>query len=257
MTSKPDPGSSIEPQPDAPGDPATRHIIVGMSGASGAIYGVRIVEALLAQADLEVHLIVTPAAVRVMNDELNPVADSKIDSEGVQLALGGSSGTPAWLKYFNLKDGEGGGEGRSSSATARLHLYPHADIGAKPASGTFENLGMIVVPCSMNTLASVAHGLQPNLLTRAAAVTLKEGRPLVLVPRESPLSLIDLRNMTAAAEAGAAILPASPGFYAAPESIADLVQFIVDRILDRIGLARPGAIRWTGSAPGADARCRD
>lgn len=252
MIRKPESGSSNQTQPEVSGDRKTRHIIVGMSGASGAIYGVRLVEALLAQADLEVHLIVTPAAVRVMNDELRLVSAPKIASGEDQPSSTGGGGAPAWLKYFDL-DQRAQGEEASSSSAERLQLYPHADIGARPASGTFRNIGMIVVPCSMNTLASVAHGLQPNLLTRAAAVTLKEGRPLVLVPRETPVSLIDLRNMTSAAEAGAAVLPASPGFYAAPETIEDLVQFIVDRILDRIGLARPGAIRWTGSAPGAEA----
>jgi 4-hydroxy-3-polyprenylbenzoate decarboxylase len=108
---------------------------------------------------------------------------------------------------------------------------------------------MVIAPCSMNTLAAVASGLQHNLVTRAAGVTLKEGRPLVLVPRETPLDLVALRNMAAAAQAGASILPASPAFYHRPRTIDDLVRFVVQKILDRLGLDMPGAFRWTGHPP--------
>ncbi|MBI3736395.1 UbiX family flavin prenyltransferase, partial [Candidatus Sumerlaeota bacterium] len=103
---------------------------------------------------------------------------------------------------------------------------------------------MVIVPCSMNTLAAVAHGIANNLVTRSAAVTLKEGRPLILVPRETPLTLIDLRNMTAIAEAGGVILPANPGFYHRPKGIEDLVGFVVQKIMDRLGLRGEGGIRW-------------
>lgn len=209
-----------------------RHYVVGVSGASGALYAVRLVQSLLAAPSRIVHLTATPAGVRVMRDEVAPPAGPNCDrGEG-----GGLSA------YFSLGPDEAG----------RLRVYPCADIGAPIAGGTFLTEAMIVVPCSMNTLAAVAGGLQSNLLTRAAAVTLKEGRPLVLVPRETPLGLVELRNMVAATEAGAVVLPANPGFYHHPATIEDLVGFIVQKIMDRLGLEVADPVRWgeeTGPRP--------
>jgi 4-hydroxy-3-polyprenylbenzoate decarboxylase len=210
---------------------SSRRYVVGVTGASGIIYAARLIDALLADASREVHLIVTPAAHRVIYDELEGPAQA-----------GASLG--------ELKSDE-----PQSPIAGRLKLYPNPagriiehsvrNIGAGPASGTFKTEAMIVVPCSMNTLAAISHGISDNLLTRAAAVTLKEGRPLILVPRETPLTLIDLRNMTAAAEAGAVILPASPGFYHRPRTIEDLIRHVVQKVFDRLGLAPQGqAIRW-------------
>jgi 4-hydroxy-3-polyprenylbenzoate decarboxylase len=213
---------------------AERHYVVGISGASGAIYGCRLVEALLADPARHVHLTVTAAGARVMRDEMDPIAGrgGKARKSGADLGLAGD--------YLRLAPGQ----------EKRLHAHACADIGAAPASGTFRAEAMIVAPCSMNTLAAISHGIEQNLLTRAAAVTLKEGRPLVLVPREAPLGIIELRNMTAAAEAGAIIIPASPGFYHRPESIEDLVGFVVQKVLDRLGIEMSGAFRWSGKAPG-------
>jgi 4-hydroxy-3-polyprenylbenzoate decarboxylase len=196
-----------------------KRYIVGISGASGAIYGVRLVEALLANAQREVHLIVSPAGARVLAQEL-----------GVKPRL--APFDPASFLNVNKKQ------------ASRLHYHPHGDIGAGPASGTFRFEAMIVCPCSMRTLGAMANGLADNLMTRAADVALKEGRPLVVVPRETPLSAIHLRNMLRLAEAGAAVLPANPAFYHHPRSIEDLVRYVTQKIFDRLGLAFPDAVRW-------------
>lgn len=202
-----------------------RHFVVGISGASGAPYAKRFIESLLIDPSHHVHLTATPSGLRVMRDEL-PSPRAK------------GAGAAAWLQL-------------AAEQMKRLHVHPCNDIGAPPASGTFRAEAMIVIPCSMNTLACVAHGIEQNLLTRAAAVTLKEGRPLILVTRETPCSLVDLRNMVAAAEAGAVILPASPGFYHEPRTIDDLVRFLVQKVMDRLGLDPPGAFRWKGSKTSA------
>ena len=208
-----------------------RHFIVGISGASGVLYAVRLVEALLEDPLRRVHLTISPAGQRVLNEEMTPVRSESSGGEK------GPAGRRSKRNFFNI----------SPEQEERLQLYACGDIGARPASGTFRAEAMIIVPCSMNTLGSVAHGLQTNLLTRAAGVTLKEGRPLILVPRETPLGLVDLRNMVAVAEAGAIVLPANPGFYHDPTSIDDLVEFVVQKIMDRLGLEVAGAFRWEGS----------
>lgn len=210
-----------------------RRYVVGISGASGAIYARRFVEMLLGDASVDVDLIASTAGLRVLRGELEPVSEprrSKARPEGVAERL---------IDYFDLTDAQ----------RARLNILPGGDIGAGPASGTYRTAGMIVVPCSMNTVACIASGIQNNLLTRAAAVTLKEGRPLMLVPRETPLGLIELRSLTAAAEAGAIILPANPGFYHQPTTVDDLVNFIVQKMIDRLGLDYPGGVRWSGEKP--------
>ncbi|MFW6060593.1 MAG: UbiX family flavin prenyltransferase [Phycisphaeraceae bacterium] len=196
-----------------------QRIIVGISGASGAPYARRLIELAIA-ADVEVHLVVSPLGQRLLHDELG--------MEGVDLAA--LAGRP-------------GGE-----APARLVMYNYRDVGAPLASGSFAHDGMIVVPCSSNTLSAVATGSAQNLMHRAAHVTLKERRKLVLVHREAPLSLIDIRNMQAATEAGAIICPASPGFYMLPQSIDDLVDFLVSRCLDLLEVPHDLKMRWSGKA---------
>lgn len=202
-------------------DGEIKRVIVGVSGASGAIYGVRLVEALLADPAREVHLIVSAAAERVARAELGrPVSP---ESKG-------------FLSFLNLRPDQ----------AARIILHANDNIGAAPASGTFRAEAMAICPCSMKTLAHVAAGLADSLIARAADVTLKEGRRLVLVPRETPLSLIHLRNMTALAEAGAVIAPAMPGFYHQPQTIDELVGHVVQKVCDRMGVDYPGAFRWSG-----------
>lgn len=175
----------------------TKPWVVAITGASGAVYGVRLVEEVV-RAGREVDLVVSPPGARVLAEE--------------------TGRTPEDLR----------GPG--------VRLLSFRDVGAPPASGSYASAGMAVCPCSMGTLGRIAAGTAENLITRAADVALKEGRPLVLVPRETPLSAIHLENMLTLVRAGAAIVPAMPGFYAGARTIEDLVDFVVARVLDRMGL---------------------
>lgn len=188
-----------------------KQIIVGVTGASGAAYATRLI-ACLCDGGAHVHLIVTPYGRRLLKDEL--------DIEEISV--------PALL-------------GRE---TAPVTFHPYHDVGARIASGSFLTDGMIVCPCSGNTLASIAAGLSDNVLDRAAAVTLKEARRLVLVPREMPMSTIELENALRLSRAGAIICPASPGFYMRPQSIDDLVDFVVGKLLDLVGVTHRLNTRW-------------
>ncbi len=190
-----------------------KQIVVGVTGASGAIYAHRLVSCLL-DADVEVHLIVTPYGSRLFSDELD-IKD-----------IGTSS--------------------FSSTHCERLQVYGYRDVGSKLGSGSFRTDGMIICPCSSNTLAAVAAGLAENLLNRAASVTLKERRRLILVPREMPASHIDLQNSLRLSEAGAIICPAAPGFYMLPQTIDDLVDFVVGKLLDLVDVEHALNTRWTG-----------
>ena len=207
-----------------------KRFIVAITGASGVLYGVRLVEALLAVPEHETHLIVSPAGCRVMADELDarPVLEPFTPESFLKI-------TPEQKQ--------------------RLHHHRFGDIGAGPASGTFRFDAMIICPATVKTVAAVAAGLADNLVTRTADVALKEGRPLLLVPRETPLSVIHLENMLRLARAGAIILPACPGFYHHPLTIEDLVRHLVQKIFDRLGLDFPDPVRWSGTpsrtAPGA------
>ena len=183
-----------------------RRVVVGISGASGVPYAKDLLETLRLCGDLEVHLVATDGAKRVAADELGIPLDELAGLADV--------------------------------------VHANRDVGASIASGSFRTLGMVVVPCSATTLSKVAYGVCDNLLTRAAYVHLKERRPLVLVPREAPLPLPSLEAMVKAAQAGAMILPASPGFYTRPKSIDDLLGFVTQRILDLLGLEAARSPRW-------------
>jgi 4-hydroxy-3-polyprenylbenzoate decarboxylase len=198
-----------------------KRIIVGISGASGAMYARGVVR-LLRAADVETHLVVSPLGQRLLHDELG--------MEGLDLEA--LTGQPA-------VDGK----------VAGVIVHNPRDMGASIASGSFEHDGMVIVPCSSNTLAAVATGVQQNLMHRAAHVCLKERRRLVLVHRETPLSLVDIRNMAAATEAGAVICPANPGFYMLPKTVDDLVDFVVSRVLDLLALPHDLPLRWKTAAP--------
>ncbi|MEO8925633.1 MAG: UbiX family flavin prenyltransferase [Caulobacteraceae bacterium] len=189
----------------------TRRLVVGISGASGAIYGVRVLAA-CRDLGIESHLIVSRAAALTLKAEtdLSP-AD-----------LAGTAGV----------------------------TYRVGDVGAAVASGSFPTLGMIVAPCSVRTMSEIATGVTSSLLTRAADVTLKERRPLVLMVRETPLHLGHLRTLVALAEMGAAIAPPVPAFYAKPSSLDEMVDQSVGRALDLFGLAWSAVRRWRGAAPG-------
>lgn len=207
----------MEPATDTP-----RRLVVAITGASGACYARRLIQLVVAQG-IETHLVISPLGQRLLHDELG--------LEG----MGGSSGG-------NLAALCGLPEG--SPAPDNLTLHAFRDVGASIASGSFQHDGMIVVPCSSNTLGCIATGMAQNLVHRAAHVTLKERRKLVLVHREMPLSLIDIRNMQQVTEAGAIVCPAQPGFYMLPQSIDDLVDFVVARVLDLVGVEHDVSARW-------------
>lgn len=205
---------------------ATLPIVLAITGASGSPYAVRLLEVLLA-AGREVHLSISAAGQAVFLQEIGRPLD--LDRPDPAILLGDAfAGLP-------------------SGALDRLRVWHHRDLMAPIASGSFLTSGMVICPCSGGTLAAVAHSHGGNLIHRAAEVHLKERRKLVVVPRETPLSLPQMKNMVAIHEAGAVVLPASPGFYAGARSIADLVDFLVARICDQLGVDNELVHRW-GSA---------
>ena len=200
---------------------AVNRTTVAITGASGAIYALRTLRALLMNGD-EVHLIVSGFGWMLLREEA------------------GFEGKQAEFEDF-LAHRYGAG-----IANGRVIVHQIGNMAAPVASGSVDLRGMVVVPCSMKYLSNIAHGASGNLIERAADVTLKERRPLILVPRETPMNLIHLRNMTAAAEAGAAILPAMPAFYQKPETFDDLADFIAGRILNLLGMENDLFPPWTG-----------
>ena len=194
-------------------DPAP--IVLAMTGASGAPYALELLRTLIG-AGRSVHLTISPSGAQVLREEL-----------GIDLAL--DRFDPASF---------------GSPGLGRLVYHHYQDFSAGIASGSFPTGGMVVVPCSMSTLASIAHGITSNLVTRAADVHLKERRKLILVPRETPLSLVHIENMASVTRAGAVVLPAMPGWYHRPVSLDDLVRFIVSRICDQLGVANAITPRW-------------
>lgn len=210
-----------------------KRIVVGISGASGAIYAQRLIRLLVAN-NVQTHLVVSPVGQRMLHDELA--------MEGFDLgALSGLTPlVPSDPMVGQAKQCQSSLKGHED----RIKLHHYRDVGAVIASGSFRHDGMVIVPCSSNTLSAVAQGSSQNLLHRAAAVTLKERRRLVLVHRETPISLVEIRNMQLATEAGAIICPANPGFYLLPKSIDDLIDFVVGRVLDLLGIEHPLDVRW-------------
>ena len=206
---------------------AAGDLIVAITGASGQAYGVRLLETLV-RAGRNVHLTISPSAAEVMERELDRKV--RLDAFDPNELLG----DPADVL----------GEPPPASWSRRLLYHHYKDFGAGIASGSFLTGGMVVCPCSMGTAAAVAHGLSQNLIHRAADVHLKERRKLILVPRETPLHLIQLRNLVACAEAGAVVLPASPAFYTRPQSIQDMVDFVIGRICDQLGVEHGLLRRW-------------
>ena len=199
-----------------------RPLILGVSGASGLIYAVRALKFLLA-ADYAIELVASKATYMVWQAEQN----IKMPPEPGQQEQ-------FWRQQAGVLTG------------GQLTCHSWGDVGANIASGSFRTLGMLVIPCSMSTVAKLAGGLSSDLLERAADVQLKEGRKLVVVPRETPLSLIHLRNLTTLAEAGARIVPAIPAWYHNPQTIEDLVDFVVARALDQFELDCVPLRRWEG-----------
>jgi flavin prenyltransferase len=200
-------------------EPRRRSVAVAITGASGALYATRTVAALL-ERGCHIELIVSEYGRRLLRDE-----------------LGESAAVEKLPEYLAAKFGE-------VVLAGSYTLHSNRDLGARIASGSQDCEAMVVVPCSMKTLAGVAHGLSRTLVERAADVMLKERRPLVIVPRETPMSLPQLRNMVLCAEAGAVILPAMPAFYQMPRTLDDLADFMTGKILSALGFAHELYPRW-------------
>ena len=186
----------------------SKRLIVAITGATGAVYGVRLLQALCDTSDIEIHLMISDAGVLNLHQELDM--------------------------------------GRKEVEALAHVVHSVRDVGASIASGSFLSEGMVVAPCSMKTLASVAHGLSDNLITRAADVVLKERRRLVLMVRETPLNLVHLRNMTAVTEMGGVIFPPLPSFYHHPQSINEMIDHTLGRVLDLFQVPHTLAPRWKG-----------
>jgi 4-hydroxy-3-polyprenylbenzoate decarboxylase len=196
-------------------DPRPRRLVIAITGATGAVYGVRLLQQLVAIGGIETHLIVSEAANLTLHQEV--------------------------------------GMGRRDVEALADVVHNNRDVGASIASGSFQSDGMIVAPCSMKTLAAVALGLSDNLIARAADVVLKERRRLVLMVRETPFNLAHLRNMTAVTEMGGIVFPPLPSFYHRPQSIEEMVDHTVARVIDLFGVEHALAPRWAGMKPATDA----
>jgi len=190
-----------------------KRLIIGITGASGAVYGIRLLELLRDAPGVEPHLIVSDSAKRTILEETD-VSVAEVEALAAR-------------------------------------RYSNKDIGAAVASGSFKTAGMVIAPCSIKTAAAVAHCTADTLIARAADVTLKEGRPLILLVRETPLHLGHLRVLTALAEMGAVILPPMPAFYHRPKQIDDLINHTLARVLDRLGIAQTLVPEWQGTLPRA------
>lgn len=186
-------------------------IVVGITGASGALYAQRFVQGLVG-AGVHVHLVVSANGRRLLRDELG--------MEGLDLV------------------------GLSGRQDHGITVYGHRDVGAKIASGSFLHDGMVIVPCSSNTLGEIAHGLGGNLISRAAAVCLKERRRLVVCHREMPLSAVDVNNYKILTDAGGIVAPANPGLYLNPATVGEVVDFVAGKLLDLVGVAHSLETRW-------------
>ncbi len=186
-------------------------LVVGISGSSGAIYGIRLLEALRRIPDLETHLIISAAGKRTILEETD----------------------------YPVKDVE----------ALAAQVYDNRDIGAALASGSFRTVGMVIVPCSIRTVSALANCYAETLMHRAGDVTLKEGRPLIVVVRETPLHVGHLRQLLTLAEVGGVILPPMPAFYHRPKTLDDIVNHTVARVLDRLGIPHELGAEWTGTRP--------
>jgi 4-hydroxy-3-polyprenylbenzoate decarboxylase len=201
--------------------PAPRTFALAITGASGAVYAMRTMAALL-ERECHLEVVISEFGRRLLHDE-----------------LGDKAAVPRLREYLVETYGQ-------SAAKGTFTVLNNKDLGATLASGSHECEGMVIVPCSMKTLAGVAHGLSRNLVERAADVMLKEKRRLVIVPRETPMSLPQLRNMVLCAEAGAMVLPAMPAFYQMPKTLADLADFMAGKILSAIGVSHDLYPKWEG-----------
>lgn len=201
----------------------TKPLIIGVSGASGLIYAVRALKFLL-EADYAIELVASRSSYMVWQAEQNIRMPTEPDQQ-----------EQFWREQAGVLD------------RGKLSCHRWGDVGANIASGSFRTLGMIIIPCSMSTIAKITAGLSSDLLERAADVQIKEGRRLVVVPRETPFSLIHLRNLTSLAETGVTIVPAIPAWYHNPQTVEDLVDFVVARVLDQLDIDCVPLNRWQGN----------
>ncbi len=215
------------PPPATPISPTGKRYIVGITGASGAAYAIRLLDQLLVKGH-EVHLVVTDFGKRLLKDELN-ISSVSLESLCPHLA------------EFDKSDSN------ADHYRSLLIIHPNKDVGAVIATGSFLNQGMVILPCSSTSMGAIATGSGSNLLTRAAAVTLKERRPLIICHRETPLNLIDIENMRTLTLAGAIIAPTNPGLYLNPQCINDLIDFIAGKALDLLGVEHDLDTRWSGA----------
>jgi flavin prenyltransferase len=193
-----------------------RRVALSITGASGAVYGLRVLEELVRDSSLEVHLTISPSAQKVLAIE-----------HGINLDL--HNFKAAALKIPNAE---------------RAVYHPYDNVAAPMASGSFRVEAMAIVPCSMGCVGAIAHGISDDLIQRGADVMIKERRPLVIVPRETPLSAIHLENLLTLSKLGVTVLPASPGFYGKPQKVSEMVDFIVARVLDHMGVDHALGPRW-------------
>ena len=203
-----------------------RPLVVAITGASGSLYAVRLLEVLL-RSKREVHLVMSPSGAQVLETERHRAVDLKQFSPEA-----------FFPEIFSTGDSE------MQTDADQLFYHHYMNFSAGIASGSFLTDGMGICPCSMGTLSGVAHGLSSNVIHRAADVHLKEKRKLILVPRETPLSSVQLENMKRCVDSGAVMLPAMPAFYQGPETISDMVDFVVGRICDQLGVPNTLFARW-------------
>ncbi|MHC4399472.1 MAG: UbiX family flavin prenyltransferase [Planctomycetota bacterium] len=224
-----------------------RRFVVALTGASGAAYAIRLVDVLVA-AGCDVYLSISEAGRTVLEQDLDLSVDLDRFEPAMLLLDRGSDADDAKLQNVRAMAGIASEESNvlsvSSGEPGEIRYYHHGDLTAPIASGSFLTDGMVICPCSMATLGAVAHATGTNLIHRAADVHVKERRKLILVPRETPLSVLHLENMKRAAEAGAVVLPAMPGFYHQVTAVHDLIDFLVARICDQLKIPNDLIRRW-------------
>ncbi|NOZ39594.1 MAG: UbiX family flavin prenyltransferase [Planctomycetes bacterium] len=224
-----------------------KNICVGITGASGAVYAVRLVEVLLATGH-DVHLSISPSGAQVIDEEMGLKVNLKKFKASDLMLDDVSAAEDSKIRLLQVSAGIGTADSNVLSAEAiplgELHYHHFQDLKAPTASGSFLTMGMVVCPCSGTTLSAIARGAASSLIQRAAEVHLKERRKLILVPRETPLSLPHIENMRLATQAGAVVMPASPGWYHGVTTLRDLVDFMVARICDQLGVDNCLMKRW-------------
>lgn len=225
----------------------SKNICVAMTGASGSVYAVRLIEVLMATGH-DVHLSISPSAAQVLDEEMDLLVDLK-DFRAADLMLDHvDQAEDSKIQLLQENAGIGTADSNVLSVDAghvgELVYHHYQDYNAPIASGSFLTRGMVVCPCSGSTLSAIAHGTSGNLIQRAAEVHLKERRKLIVVPRETPLSLPHIENMRQITRAGGVVMPASPGWYHGVNTLRDLIDFMVGRICDQLGIGNCLMQRW-------------